>query len=92
MSENLEGKILGFAIFDHEAGIQLLKDIRLEHFWDPKHRKILKSIKDARHSNGRNEFLLSLTDFMREKGDLDEIGGATYLSHIVGLSADFSGF
>ena len=92
MTEDLEERILSFAIFDHAAGIQLLKDIRPEHFWDSKHRKILQTIKEAPHNGSGDEFLLSLTDYMREKGNLDEIGGATYLTHLVGLSADFSGF
>lgn len=51
-------------------------------FYREAHRRIFRAI-DAQHRAGRPTDLVSVTDRLREGGDLDEVGGASFVTSLV---------
>jgi len=61
---------------DTEDAVELLKP---DDFYRSAHQKIFSTIKDLTH-NKQPVVLLSVTNALRDKGELEEIGGASYLA------------
>jgi replicative DNA helicase len=72
--------VLGALLIDNEALYRI--DIKREDFYRPAHGKIFDAILDL---SGRMEpcDLITLTDTLKRRGDLDACGGAAYLATLV---------
>ncbi|MGH7819852.1 MAG: DnaB-like helicase N-terminal domain-containing protein, partial [Candidatus Binatia bacterium] len=80
---NLEAEVavLGGILLDNSAIDRVVEVLSLEDFYREAHRKIFRAALDL---NGRSEpvDLLTLTEALKTRGELAEIGGASYLSDL----------
>jgi len=89
--QNLEAEqsFLGSLLIDKEAIIKIA-DIVTEHdFYKDRHKIIFETIKEL-YSRHEPIDILSLTNRLEEKNDLDNIGGRTYLAHLSNITATSS--
>lgn len=87
LPQNIEAEqaVLGAILVDSEA-IHKITDVLLPtHFYRENHRLIYDAMLDMA-DDGELIDIVSLTERMREKGILEKIGGATYLSTLAGAS------
>lgn len=77
-----EQSVLGAILLENEALLKALEILRPEHFYRPAHRKILEAVLVLFE---RNEPIdqLTLTDVLRRRNQLEEVGGATYLATLM---------
>ncbi|MBI3610031.1 MAG: replicative DNA helicase [Nitrospirae bacterium] len=82
--QNIEAEqaVLGAILIDNASLNKALEIIGPEDFYRDSHRKIFSAVLDL---NERNEVvdLITLTDQLRKKNELETVGGAAYLSSIV---------
>jgi replicative DNA helicase len=82
--QNLEAEqaVLGAILIDNASLNKALEIIHPDDFYRDSHRRIFSAILDL---NERNEVvdLITLTDQLRSKSELEGVGGATYLSTLV---------
>ncbi len=82
--QNLEGEmsVLGGVLLENDALNRALEILRPEDFYRDAHRKIFEALIDL---NQRTEpaDLVTLTDALKRRGDLDAVGGGSYLSTLV---------
>jgi replicative DNA helicase len=82
--QNIEAEqaVLGAILIDNASLNKALEIINPDDFYRESHRRIFSAILDL---NERNEVvdLITLTDHLRRKGDLESVGGAGYLSTLV---------
>jgi replicative DNA helicase len=80
--QNIEAEqaVLGAVIFDNEA-LPAILELRLEpeDFYKEAHRRIYRAILDLYEKNEPVD-IVTLTDYLRRSGDIDAIGGLSYLS------------
>jgi len=84
--QNIEAEksVLGSMLID-EGAIGLAVEVLDEMwFYDDAHRKIYKAVVDLYQSR-KNVDLITLSNKLKSDGLLDQVGGATYLSHIIEL-------
>ncbi len=77
-----EKSVLGAMMINEEAiglGIEQLDSF---FFYETGHQKIFDAIKDI-YADRRNVDLITLSDFLKNKGMLDSIGGVAYLTELV---------
>ena len=89
--QNLEAEqsFLGSLLIDKEAIIKIA-DIVTEHdFYNDRHKIIFETIKEL-YSRHEPIDILSLTNRLEEKKDLDNVGGRTYLAHLSNITATSS--
>ncbi|RLC36494.1 replicative DNA helicase [Candidatus Falkowbacteria bacterium] len=89
--QNLEAEqsFLGSLLIDKEAIIKIA-DIVTEHdFYNDRHRIVFETIKEL-YSRHEPIDILSLTNRLEEKKDLDNVGGRTYLAHLSNITATSS--
>jgi replicative DNA helicase len=77
-----ERALLGAIMLRPDAMIDVLDVISPESFYAEKHRMIFSSMLEL-YSKSDPIDLLSLSSKLREKGQLDQIGGAAYLTDLV---------
>jgi replicative DNA helicase len=76
--------ILGGILLENEAINRVLEILAPEDFYRESHRKILRAMIDL-NERGEPCDLITLTAIMKQKGQLEEIGGAAYLATLVDL-------
>jgi replicative DNA helicase len=84
--QNLEAEssVLGGILLDNEAVNQVLELLRPEDFYRESHRKIFRAIIELTDRNEPVD-LITLSDFLKSKNELDAVGGTAYLASL----ADF---
>jgi len=82
--QNIEAEqsVLGAVLIDNNALNKILEILSPDDFYKDSHRRIFSAILDL---NERNESvdLITLTDCLKSKGELELVGGASYLSALV---------
>ncbi|MDK2820601.1 MAG: replicative helicase [Clostridia bacterium] len=80
-SVEAEQSVLGAIMLDSEALVSVLEILKVEDFYKEAHRLIYKAIL---HLNELNEAvdLLTVTEELRRKGELEVVGGAAYLTSL----------
>jgi hypothetical protein len=76
-----ERALIGALILDN-AAIKALNVARDSDFYLPEHKTLVRRIV-ALHDDGTPIDLVSLTDALRENGEIDRVGGASYVSSLI---------
>ena len=81
--QNLEAEqsVLGSVLLEPEALSRVLEVMTGDDFYREAHRKIFSSMLDL-YRKGTPVDLITLTEILQNKGQLDEIGGASYLTSL----------
>jgi len=77
-----EQSIISAILLDNETLFEVLDILRPEDFYRSAHQKIFVAISELFTKNEPCD-LVTLTEILKNKGDLDQIGGGTYLASIV---------
>jgi replicative DNA helicase len=82
--QNLEAEqsVLGSVLLENEAFATAIETLAPEDFYKESHRKIFLAMRELYEKNEPID-LITLTDQISRKDQLEEIGGASYLSSIV---------
>lgn len=81
-NNDAEISVLGSVLLDNDALIQLGDNVTPEMFYREGHRKIFSCMRSVQERSEPVD-LITLSDELRTRGQLDEVGGLTYL---IGLS------
>ncbi len=73
--------VLGAVLLDPEVFTTVRTIIAPDAFYSPQNQKVFAAISDL-NANGRTFDIVILTDFLRSKGDLDAVGGASYIASL----------
>lgn len=76
---DLEEAVLGAIMLEQEAVITVLDILKPEHFYKEANRKIFQSVCDLNAKESPVD-LFTVTENLRSKGELEDIGGQIYLS------------
>jgi replicative DNA helicase len=79
-----EQSVLGAMLFDDRAIGQCVEKVRENHFYDEAHRRIFRVMLDLYSKNTPID-LVTVSDNLRKNGDLESVGGATYLAQLLDL-------
>jgi len=84
--QNLEAEssVLGGILLDNEAINLVLELLRPEDFYRESHRKVFRAMVELSERSEPVD-LITLSDFLKNRGDLDAVGGTAYLAAL----ADF---
>ncbi|RLI50965.1 MAG: replicative DNA helicase [Candidatus Thorarchaeota archaeon] len=84
LPHNLEAEqaVLGGILIDNEALYQVLETIKDEDFYRDTHKKIFRAYLELFEQNQPID-LVTVSEYLQNKGELEEIGGATYLASLV---------
>jgi replicative DNA helicase len=77
-----EQSVLGAILLDNEAILKALEIVSAEDFYREAHRKIFQAMVELFEKNEAID-LITVTELLRSKGQLDEVGGLSYLSSLV---------
>ncbi len=77
-----EMSILGGILLDNEAINRSLEILLPEEFYRESHRKIFRAMIDLSNNNEPCD-LITLSTVLKKKGELEDVGGAAYLSTLV---------
>lgn len=77
-----EMSILGGILIDNEAINRVLEVLTAEDFYRESHRKIFQAMMKLSEQREPTD-LITMTDMLRKQGELDEVGGASYLMTLV---------
>ena len=77
-----EESVLSAVLIDNDALIDIIEKISPEDFYRTSHQKIFAAMSEL-FSRNEPVDLVTLTNILRERGWLEEIGGATYLANLV---------
>lgn len=82
--QNLEAEqsVLGSMLLERDAIARVIELVRPEDFYRDAHRKIFEVIAEL-FERGEPADLISVTDRLRAKGSLDDIGGAAYVTSLL---------
>ncbi|TNF52168.1 replicative DNA helicase [bacterium] len=82
--QNIEAEqsVLGSVLLENEAIASVIELLTPEDFYRDSHKKIFLAMRELYDKNEPID-LITLTDQIRRKDQLEEIGGASYLSSIV---------
>ncbi|HXC61863.1 MAG TPA: DnaB-like helicase N-terminal domain-containing protein, partial [Nitrospiria bacterium] len=82
--QNLEAEqsVLGAILLDNPALNKALEILAPDDFYKDAHRRIFSAVLDL---NERNEVidLITITEHLRQKNELEQVGGAAYLAALV---------
>ena len=83
MIHNLEAEqgVLGSILFKPDSLLEVVDTINTKDFYHASHRAIFNAIYDQ-YELGEGINLMSITQRLRNKGDLEKSGGATYVSKL----------
>lgn len=76
-----EQAVLGAILLESEAITKAIEIVSPEDFYRESHRKIYNAMLELFEKNEPID-LITLTDHLRDKAQLDEVGGLSYLSHL----------
>jgi replicative DNA helicase len=79
-----EQSVLGAMLFDERAVGQTIEKVREHHFYDEAHRRIFRAIIDLYNDSSPID-LVSVSEGLRKNGELEPVGGATYLSQLLDM-------
>jgi len=81
--QNLEAEqaVLGAILLEAEALITAMEKVRAEDFYSVAHQRIFEAMTDLNDDNEPLD-LVTLTARLRDKGQLEEVGGVTYLAKL----------
>ncbi|MBB6735727.1 replicative DNA helicase [Cohnella zeiphila] len=81
--QNLEAEqaVLGAILLETEALITAMEKIRAEDFYSVAHQRIFEAMTDLNDDNEPLD-LVTLTARLRDKSQLEEVGGVTYLAKL----------
>jgi len=84
--QNIEAEqsILGAILLDDEALPKALEIVTPEDFYKKAHKKIFQAMVEL-FDRGEAIDLITLTDYLKQKGELEEAGGAGYISSLVSM-------
>lgn len=82
--QNLEAEqaVLGGILLDNTAINKVLEVLSLEDFYRESHRKIFRAMVDLSEQNEAVD-AITLTDHLRRKNVLEQVGGAIYLTELL---------
>jgi len=78
---DVEKSVLGAMLIEREAIPQVIEILPSDAFYDGKHQKIYEAIQDL-FERGNPVDLVTLTEEMRRRDNLEDIGGAYYLTEL----------
>ena len=83
--QNLEAEssVLGGILLENEAVNQVLELLRPEDFYRESHRKIFRSMIEITDRSEPVD-LITLSEFLKSKNELEAVGGTAYLAGILG--------
>ena len=76
-----ECAVLGAVLLDNAAGAAVLEDLADDDFYFKQHRCISAAMRDLTSTNQPVD-ILTLTERLKAKGDLDNAGGASYVASL----------
>ncbi|UCD58967.1 MAG: replicative DNA helicase [Candidatus Hydrogenedentota bacterium] len=79
-----EQSVLGAMLFDERAVGQTIEKLRDGHFYDEAHRRIFRAVVDLYNQSSPID-LVSVSDRLRELGELESVGGSTYLAQLLDI-------
>ncbi|MCX8012116.1 MAG: replicative DNA helicase, partial [Desulfobacterota bacterium] len=77
-----EQAVLGAILLDNDALHQVVEILEAQDFYRESHRKIFASILELYNKNEPSD-LITLTEALNQKKQLEEVGGVSYLSSLV---------
>ncbi len=77
-----EKSVLGGLLIEQEAWDEVSDLLTEEDFYKPSHRKIFSAIRDL-HRRDMPADLVTVSNLLMEKGDLETVGGAAYLAETI---------
>jgi len=82
--QNLDAEqgVLGSMLLDRDAIARVVELIRAEDFYRDAHRRIYEAMTDL-FERGEPVDLITVTDRLRDKGQLDDVGGASYVTSLL---------
>ncbi len=82
--QSLEGEmsVLGGVLLDNDALNKAIEILRPEDFYRESHRKIFNALIDL-SEKGEPADLVTLTSILQKKGEIEAVGGTTYLATLV---------
>jgi len=82
--QNMEAEqgVLGSMLLDRDAIARVVEVVRPEDFYRDAHRRIYDTIVEL-FERGEPVDLITVTDRLRDKGQLDEVGGAAYVTALL---------
>lgn len=78
-----EEAVLGAILLDQKALAKVMEILREEHFYSAANQKVYRAVLDLFNRNVTAD-LVTVTDWLKQNKLLDGLGGAEYLSNIVG--------
>jgi replicative DNA helicase len=78
---DLEIAVLGAMMLEKNAVTDTIDILKPESFYDPKHQFIYNAIRELFGSSSPID-LLTVTNKLKQKGELEAAGGAAYISHL----------
>jgi replicative DNA helicase len=83
LPQNVEAEagVLGSLLIDPEAVVQVADSLRPDDFYREAHRIIFQAVLDLYESGGPAD-LITLTDELARRGQLDDLGGVSYVSSL----------
>jgi replicative DNA helicase len=86
--QNLEAEqgVLGSMLLDRDAIARVVELVRSEDYYRDAHRRIYDTIVEL-FERGEPVDLITVTDRLRDKGQLDDVGGATYVTALLNTVA-----
>ncbi len=77
----LEEAVLGAVMLEKDAILQIIDLLRPESFYREEHQKIFQAIIDLTSANKPID-LLTVTEELRKKKEIDEVGGPVYITQL----------
>ena len=78
---DLEEAVLGAIMLEKNAALEILDILHSESFYSPAHQKIFRVIFELSAEHQPID-ILTVTEGLRKTGELDEVGGAYYISKL----------
>ena len=79
-----EQSVLGAMLFDERAVGQTIGKLSDYHFYDEAHRRIFRALVSLYNQSSPID-LISVSDVLRKAGELESVGGATYLAQLLDM-------
>lgn len=77
-----ESSVIGCLLLDKESLVKIADIIKAEDFYDPRHQIIYEAIVNLFEKNIAVD-ILTLTNLLEERKQLEKVGGSSYLSQLV---------
>lgn len=78
---DVEASLLGSLLIDTDSFIKIGDMLQPDDFFDQKHRKIFAAMRSL-HDKRSAVDILTLSEQLKSKGELDSVGGASYLTEL----------